>query len=73
MEELVALGIQAVQTLYNDPDPQNKKQAEAWLLAVRTSPEAWELGWALLAFPEPHPALHYQGGLILQYKVRMWQ
>ncbi len=69
MDELLSLGVQAVHTLYNDPDPVNKKQAESWLLGVRTSPEAWELAWALLAHPEAHPALQYQGGLILQYKV----
>ncbi len=76
-------GLQAVDTLYNDPRPESKKEAEAWLLEVRyrllareasanihrSLPEAWELAWALLSYPEPHPALQYQGGIILQYKV----
>lgn len=48
MDEQVAAVEQALATLYTNPDPAQKKVAEKWLSSVRTSPQAWGLGWVLL-------------------------
>ena len=41
----------ALQTLYTDLDPVNKKEAEKWLTQVQTmsGPETWDLSWHLLS------------------------
>ena len=46
--DVVALGEQAVRALYQGAADEERRQAESWLLHVRTTPQGWELAWAFL-------------------------